>query len=674
MEYLITTPAGTYRLQSGTHDADDLIALLDHYISEGVLVGPELLRALSRQQVLAKLGRPTFPESKTNPFPGPAMVIGDDQATRGFTRGWLDGQITAWQDTRMQAVTAAEPEHTATTEPPAAQPPAAETAAPDPEPEPEPQPQQASGDSEAQTADEATETAEHPGTETNPRDNETAAPAVSSWQTGSRLWTGPGAADERVVLVSCRGVVTPSGWVLGPALPAPANVARFVAWHWRKKPSTLPQMWFTAEAMEAFGMAVEDADPAQVGDIVAETFGCTVSWHQSGFFTCRWGSQTTADGDGDTPAAGAGRSAQLVFIPWLPLDPSDARPGDLGVAGIENTETELPEDEEQAVQILAERIAWLCTLGDGVVPGSRWSTVGAAFADVKRRASTVKSIKAGPLPEEVRAAQSDLDPDLHEGKRPHHISRSEVVVVETDQRAAYLASAGTLQLGYGTPTRVDRPDPELLVSQKPSFALWRVTTPAGSQIKDLDRRLPLPNEYMQWDEPRTFWTTTRGAQHLIAPIDNGGTGLAPEALGIDAAWIWPAQTQLLRGWATEIRNRLNEAIAEGRQDRIDMLKAMYKAYLGRTASAKWSPRMGHHHQPVHYAAIQADVRFRALRYAVGIRNAYGWYPVAADVDAWTYWLPLDTDLSVLEEEPKNGKYRVKTAEYPPGFDQSGPAA
>lgn len=661
MDYLITTPAGTYRLSSGTDDADDLIALLDHYVSKNVLVGPEPLRALSRQQVLAKLGRSTFPESKTNPFPGAAVVIGDDQASRGFTRGWLDGQLTAWQDARMQAVTAvgAADSDSVTAEPVTSE-----------EVEPEPVSPEADGadtQPEVDASEGAAPAAEQQVGEPASGDKKPADQAVVSWPTGRR-WTGPAAADERVVIVSSHGVVTPSGWVLGPALPAPANVARFIAWHWRTKPSTLPQMWFTAEAMEAFDIAVEDADPTRVSDIVAETFGCTVSWHQGGFFTCRWGSHTS-DGGGDAPASGAGRSAQLVFIPWLPLDPSDARPGDLGVAGIENTETELPEDEEQAVQILADRISWLCTLGDGVVPGSRWSTVGAAFADVKRRASAVKSIKAGPLPEEVRAAQSDLDPDLHEGKRPHHISRSEVVIVEADQRSAYLASAGTLQFGYGTPNRVDWPDPELLVSQKPPFALWRVTTPAAAEIDGLDRRLPLPNEYMQWDEPRTFWTTTRGAQHLIAPIDNGGAGLAPHALAIDAAWLWPTQTQLLRGWATEIRNRLNEAIAEGRQDRIDMLKAMYKAYLGRTASAKWSPRMGHHHQPVHYAAIQADVRFRALKYAVRIKNEHSWYPVAADVDAWTYWLPLDTDLGVLEEEPKNGKYRVKTAEYPPDAEQ-----
>lgn len=645
MEYMVITPRGTYRIGLDANDAGDLIALLDYYVDKGAISGPDRLRALSRQQVLAQLGRPTLPEDRDNPFPDPPVVIGEE-GTGSFTRGWLDWQVSAWQDAKMQAKLG-EQARADETEMPVSSEPDDGVEAPEPT-----------------GASEAAQRPSEPATAA-------AAAATPPWPKGSRQWEALGAADERVAIVTSKGIATPSGWVLTGPLPSPANVPRFVSWHWRKKPTNLPQMWFTAEAMESIGMPVEDADPDEVAEIVAKTFGCKVSWHQSGFFTCRFG-VSTSDGDEDGAAPSvANRSAQLVFIPWLPLDPADARPNDLGVAGTMGTDTELPEDEDQAVPILAERIAWIASLGEGVAPASRWSTVGAAFADVRRRASTIKTVKGCPLPAEVLAAQSDIDPDMHDAKRPHK-ARGEFIKVETDQRAAYLGSAGKLDFGYGEPTRVDLPDPDVLGTQEVPFALWRVTTPPGKNIDGLDQRLQLPNGFMSWDEERTFWTTTRGAQHLISPVDNGGAGLSPAELAIDAAWVWPHQTRLLRGWTDQIRNRLNEAIAEGRADRKDMLQAMYKAYLGRMRSPKWSPQQYHHHQPVWFASIQADTRFRAMTFARHIADTHGLYPVAVDVDAWIYWLPPDADPKVLEEASEsNGKYRIKSIEYPPATPKDG---
>lgn len=655
-EYLVVTPRGTYRVPLDNDEAGTLIDLLDYYVGKGTATGPDTLRAMSRQQVQAQLGRPTLPEgTKTNPFPKPAVIIGDENGGGSFTRGWLSWQISSYQNKVMQAQMAA-----------------IEGLAP----------------ASAPSAPEGDTTPASPDA-----DAEIAATEATAWTRGDRVWEGPGTADARVVIVTSRGIVTPSGWVQTGPLPSAADVQRFVLWHWKKKPSDLPQLWFTAEAMDGLGIDVEDADPDDIETVVAETFGCKVSWSQSGFFTCRWG--VAAQAEETDQQSGAARSASLVFLPWLPLDPSDARPGDLGVAGIEGTATELPEDEDQAAPILAERIAWLCGLGEGVAPASRWSTVGAAYADVKRASSSIKKIKPGPVPSEVSASQSDIDPDMHEGKRPHK-AKSDHIIVVTDQRSAYLPSAGGLQLGYGEPNRVTDPNPDELDKEKPPFGLWRVTTPPGCEIDGLDMRLPLPNGYMSRDEARTFWTTTRGAQHLIAPVDVGGAGLTPAELRIDAAWLWPQQTQLLRGWAAGLRDRLKEAIEQGRQDQVDMIKAMYKAYLGRSRSDKWNPRQAHHHQPVHYASIQADVRARALKFAVAIKDTYGWYPVAADVDAWVYWLPafsecpdcsgdscercggrgrIATDPYVLEEPSQyNGKYRIKEIERPGQQPEGGPGA
>ncbi|MCV7026606.1 hypothetical protein H7I77_25185 [Mycolicibacterium novocastrense] len=639
MEYLVTTPQGTYRIDQDADDVGDLIALLDHYATTGSVSGPAPLRALSRQQVLAQLGRATLPEDKETPFPAPAVVIGDEDSGGAFTRGWLDSQITAWQDQKMATKILG-------------------TDAQGPETADSQVTDQPAAESDQNQAQPATPTAVTTGEAD--RDDQ----GKPNFPKGTRQWEAPGAADERVVIVTSRGITTPSGWVLTGPLPAPQNVPRFVAWHWRKKPSALPQMWFTAEAMERIGIPVEDADPGTVAELVADIFGCKVSWSQSGFFTCRWGPGD--DAGGAEGASVANRSVQLVFVPWLPLDPSEARSKDMGVAGIEDTETELPEDEDQAVPILAERIAWVASLGEGLAPASRWSTVGAAFADVVRRRSSIKGVKGCPWPGEIVAAQTDLDPDLHEGRLGAHKARGDTLKVEVDQRAAYLASAIKLNFGYGEPSRVDNPDPDVLNTQEPPFALWRVTTPPANTIDGLDQRLPLPVGYMATDEQRTFWTTTRGAQHLMSPVDQGGAGLTPAELAIDAAWVWPHQARLLRSWAEAIRVRLKAAIAEGRKDREDMLKAMYKAYLGRMQSSKWSPQQYHHHQPAWYAAIQADTRFRAMTYARHIVDTHGWYPVAADVDAWSYWLPPDADLTVLEEPSENnGKYRIKTVELPP---------
>lgn len=644
MTYVVITPRGAYQIPLNADDAEDLIALLDYYVDKQAASGPDRLRALSRQQVQAQLGRPTLPEDKDNPFPDPVVVIGEE-GTGAFTRGWLDWQVSTWQDAKMQA-TIGERAQADQAEGPA------------------------SADRATAGAGETTPPAD--GSDASEPTAESTTPAASAiWPKGSRQWEALGAADQRVAIVTSRGIATPSGWVLTGPLPSPANVARFVSWHWRQKPNGLPQMWFTAEAMEGIGMPVEDADPAVVAEIVAETFGCRVSWHKSGYFTCRFGAST--GDDDDTNEASTSRSVQLVFVPWLPLDPAEARPNDLGVAGTMGAATELPEDEDEAVPLLAERIAWLANLGEGLAPAPRWSSVGAALADVRRRASSIpiKAIKAGPLPAEVKAGQSDIDPDMHDAKRPHK-ARGEFVKVETDQRAAYLASAGKLNFGYGEPTRVDRPDPEVLMTQDVPFGLWRVTTPPGTSIDGLDPRLQLPNGFMAWDEQRTFWTTTRGVQHLISPVDNGGAGLSPSELAPDAAWVWPRQSRLLRGWAEQIRERLNEAIAEGRTDRKDMLQAMYKAYLGRMRSEKWSPQQSHHHQPVWFASIQADTRFRAMTFARRIADGYGLYPVAVDVDAWFYWLAPDVDPKVLEEESQaNGKYRIKEIEYPPQTQQDG---
>jgi hypothetical protein len=658
VEYLVTTGRGTYRIEAGVAETDDIVAVLDWLVQTHAVSGPGPLEVLSRQQVLAMLGRPTLPEDKENPFPAPDVIVGE-QAAGGFVRGWLVWKVDDWQNGRYRRAAAAS------------------------------QGSGLEGDAAAPTADRVVDV---PVGEGAVEAKAVGAPDPDVWVKNTRKWEAPVAADDRVIIVASRGVIRPSGWVV--TRHRPQSIPNMLAAQWPKPPKRfVPQIWFTAEAMDAMGLPVEDADPGRVAQIVANHFGCQVSWHLSGFFTCRW-NLTDNDNDNDNDSGGQGddedgtedpdddvtrRSAQLVFVPWLVFDPADARPNDLGVAGIIGKDTLLPEAECDALPILGERIAWLAGFGEGVVPAARWSNPGAAFADVKRRASTIKNVKASPLPGEVLAQQSIIDPDLHVGRRRHE-KKGNFRRVLTDQRSAYLASAIKLDFGYGEPSRVGNPDPAVLDSQDTPFGLWRVTTPPGKTIDGLDEKFArlraLPVAYMDWEQERTFWTTTRGVKHLMSPTDQGGAGLSSVELAPDAAWVWPEKFRLLRSWADAIRERILEAEREGRPDRIDMLKAMYKAFIGRLNSPKWSGLQQHWRQPVWHCAIMADTRARALAFAVPIAHDHGLYPVAADVDAWTYWLSPEVDVAVLNEpeafrghpgkpgakpdaNPINGKYRIK---------------
>jgi hypothetical protein len=676
MEYLVTTGRGTYRIEAGVPEVDDIVAVLDWLVESHAVGGPGPLEVLSRQQVLAMLGRPTLPEDKENPFPEPDVIVGE-QAAGGFVRGWLAWKVDDWQNGRYRRAAAASRSGGSGGEGSALQ-----------------------GDAAAPTA--AAQVVEAPRGEGTAQAGAGGGQDRDVWVKNTRRWEAPVAADDRVLIVASRGVVRPSGWVV--TRHRPQSIPNMLAAQWPKPPKRfVPQIWFTAEAMDAMGLPVEDADPGRVAEIVANHFGCQVSWHLSGFFTCRWNLAGTDAGAGAAVDDGGEggteddpnddvmrRCAQLVFVPWLVFDPAEARPNDLGVAGIIGKDTLLPEAECDALPILGERIAWLAGFGEGVVPAARWSNPGAAFADVKRRASTIKNVKASPFPGEVLAAQSIIDPDLHVAKRRHD-KKGNFRRVLTDQRSAYLASAVKLDFGYGEPSRVGNPDPAVLDSQDTPFGLWRVTTPPGKTIDGLDEKFArlraLPVAYMDWEEERTFWTTTRGVKHLMSPTDQGGAGLSSVELAADAAWVWPEKFRLLRSWADAIRERILEAEREGRQDRVDMLKAMYKAFLGRLNSPKWSGLQQHWRQPVWHSAIMADTRARALAFAVPIAHDHGLYPVAADVDAWTYWLAPDVDVSVLEEpeafrghrgkpgakpdaNPINGKYRIKEIVEPQSDSES----
>lgn len=570
------------RIEDGSDEAEYLGYLATEHGE------PENLAALSRQQVLTRLARTALPADLP-----PDVVIGDPEREGGFTRGWLEASVAAWEVAQLAVETADVEED-------------------------------AAGGDDAPAAD-------------------------APWKPRSRQWEGVSpTADARVAIVTSRGIVTPSGVVLAGPLPTADALGEFIAWRWPRKQGQLPQVWVSVEALEAAGMPLDDLEPAEVPDLVADTFGCTVSHHQSGWFTAKFAG-----------ADGQDRTVHLVLMAFLDMDQARQRPGDVGVAGIIGTGTELPDDEVAAAQVLAERIAWLAGIADGVAPASRWSSVGASVLDAIRRRGRGRELMPCPLPEGVAAEVAVLEPDLVWSHKPHR-ARGDGRDVETDQRAAYLASAGQLDLGFGQPRQVAAPDPGVFGEQAPPFGLWRMTLPPAMELDGLTKRLPLPHPGMDWDREASVWVTTRGMQQLTAPVSAGGAGLAVAELAIDTAWLWPQQSRLLRTWADTLRVKLSEARDEDRQDRQDFIKAMYTAYLGRMSTSKWHGSQRVHEQPAWAAAIRADVRFRAMRYAARIAADHGLYPIGVEVDAWIYRLSGDVDPAVLDEDnTANGKYRIK---------------
>jgi hypothetical protein len=605
--FVITASGRVAAVPSGD---DNIDTFLEYLVDEVGTRAPVV--AMTRAQVLARIARSALPTG----FPEADVVIGDADREGGFTRGWMEGTVAAWEAAKLDSAAVAD---------------------------------SASADSEAAPSAGAAD-AGAPG-----------------WLPKSRVWTDlPMAADQWIVLATSRGIVSPSGVVLAGPLPAGEALWQFIAWRWKTgHTKEMPQIWLTPEALAGVGLTEEataDLEPEDFTAAVAETFGCEVTRAKSGWYTARFATDT-----------GAKRSVYLVVIDQMWTDQPEQRPGDMGLAGWEGTDTELPDDEVAAVKVLADRMTWLAGLGDsGVVPAGSWATVGAQILNRLRAKTRAKDIAPAPLPPLVSIGGDELEPAVTSvWERWPHRSKDGQFIVKVDQRAAYLAAAGQVELGYGTPKELTRISRKTFEDPKPPFGLWRLNLAPADQF-DLSKRLPLPHPAMAWDAPSTFWATTRGVQHLLATTENGGAGLGVDELGIDAAYVWPQQGRLLRTWADALRVALIDARAAGRTDHEEMVKSIYKAYLGRMSTAKWSQGDRQHEQPAWAAAIRADTRARAFRYAARIVQDHNLFPVQAELDTWVYLVPDGTDISFLDEpSDANGKYRVK--EVIPGPNGEGPA-
>ncbi|SKO34434.1 Uncharacterised protein [Mycobacteroides abscessus subsp. abscessus] len=596
-DHYLITGTDIYRIPMGDEDIDTYLAWLAE--SKGIAGEPPVL--LSRQEVVARTGR----SANGAEFPKESIIVGNPNRDSGITRGWLEPAVDAWMHDQLDNARSVQLE-------------AAPAARADSQPE--------------------STTPEH------------------HWKTDSIQWTDvpPTAADGQILLAASTGIVSPAGRVIAPPLASGTDLGAFVRGQWPSKLSIIPQIWLSAEALEQIGfpLEIEEDQRDQLRAIVEETFGCKVSWDKAGWFTCAFPPAAL----GDAPI-----KAHLILIPALVLDPSDQRPGDMGLARIGSDSTELPDAEDEAMHMLADRIAFLASLSKGVVPTPRWAAIGMRIQDEARaRGRRLKpDLVPCPLPKEIPPG-TVIDPIISKFTRRQNQPKVGTIEVETDQRRAYLASSGQVYLGYGTPCMVQRPDSSVFDQVHPPFGLWHVQLPPAKNCDGVSKRLPLPQENMSWDEPVRQWISTRGVQHLTAAVELGGAGISPWELDIIEAWIWPEQARLLKTWTDVLRAADTKAIAEGREDRSNMIKAIYTSYIGKMESHFFSPSQKLHQQPAFSATIRADTRARALKFARGIADQHGWYPFAAELDSWFYRVPEGTDTSIFAEESTyNGKYRIK---------------
>lgn len=636
--YLVT-PGGTYRVH-GSLEADDMMCVLTEMYADRT---SEPLRALSRQQVVTLMGR-----GLPSDFPAEDLVTGDPG--QGGTRGW-------WEST-VQRYLAAEQTVDST--------PGAEGSAT------------------------ATVAGEDAG---NPVDAEASTGAGSAWATGSRQWhdVDLSGADHRVLLATSLGLVTPSGLVKSAPLRRSNRLGEVVCRRqWAQSPNgPSPQVWITGEALVELGFPLEGVREDELTDKIGDFFGATVGFHQSGWFACEFDSSVYG---GET------RKADIILMPYLMLDPSTSRPDDRGLAGIQGSDTELPDDETAAAHLLGDRIAWLYSM-EGTLPASRWTMVGAQLLEAKTRKAKPKpkngkgeapELKMSLLPKEItpngrlddgwwNPSGAGAEHADHEQSHPRrggkvdvtpHRRRGNTVDVKLDQQAAYLPSAEGLYLGYGEPSWVPA-DPAVFNDARPPFGVYQVTTPAGREL-DLHRKLPLPHPAMDWDTPQTWWATTADVQQLTSPMELGGAGIAWPELHIEAAWVWPEQHQWLKGFGKELRAKRVEATTLGREDYEQMAKAIYTSTLGRMSSlgdSAWKFPYFKFTQPAWYAAIEAVTRARAMKYATRIARDHDLYPIGWWADAWYYRVPADFDVRQLEDPLRNGvrvngSYRIESVEYP----------
>ena len=459
---------------------------------------------------------------------------------------------------------------------------------------------------------------------------------------------------DHAVLVTAAGSSTTSGQRLTGPVDSVVRLGQLLDWVCGRgglMPLGGPgQVWVIGRAAcEALGWWTQEED--RLPEVIAETAPVlgSAGWTLLG----APGAQTLLSKTVTIP--GGRRERRLVQIVLEPFAPLITKRTELGL--LEN----LPESDTDAAAELGRRIRWLVE-HLGVLPVVTAAGTGARILDdiYRTRGKGAVVTEAGLIPGlEVDAGDGgagavgvgELEPAAHWG-RPH-IDANEISadteLVLLDQRGAYLATAGSIELGFGPLTHVVGAEhvSDILRADKAPFGVFRAVLPAGGRLST-PPQLPLPHPLMHPDRDVTAWITTESVRGLCAPVADGGAGLSIEDLGIDEAWVWESSRRFLQDWAARLRTARLAAIGADDQVLKTYIGAIYKQYVGRMGSDKWSASKMHHYQPVWRAAIIAHCRWRARRQAMAIYASHGLWPIYTFTDSWRYLTDPGTELAPTE--------------------------
>ncbi|KPH20791.1 hypothetical protein AN948_05350 [Rhodococcus sp. ADH] len=517
--------------------------------------------------------------------------------------------------------------------------------------------------------------------ESNPDSDDIVAPRNDSpdtvgsgpLQTPEKSETEPAAlppasesADGHAVIVTAAGTYTPSGYTLTGPVDSVEKLDKLIRWAALTPLGTPAQIWIVGiEACEMLGWIIDPGSEDDVDDMeilrtrAAEELTAILHTTMTPMLTAGWElrgepghvvhlSRTT----GNFTSMVDIFIEPYVWTYWNKDFGWGNRVGDMGILGSPTAGTYLPDDDLPAAQELGRRLGW-CAQHLGVLPGPTPARTGAAIVDkIKRdRTRSGKGIvvtTGGPVPPLDGEPRGDLEPAVGWTRIPHIEELADTTqLVSIDQRAAYLASAGMLEFGYGKPRHLRGENALGAAGQtKTPFGLWRVTLPPGDMLA-LPPALPLPHPHMLADQPVQTWITTVSLDALQAAVADGGIGAELDELDITEAWVYPEQGRALDKWARILREARKIAVDTGDTSMKRFIGACYKGYIGRMVNPDmWTAKqMQHHHQPLWRAAIIAHCRWRGRRVAMRIARETGRWPLRTVTDSWVYPLPLDTDIA-----------------------------
>ncbi|MGK2237512.1 MAG: hypothetical protein ACI9JD_000055 [Rhodococcus sp. (in: high G+C Gram-positive bacteria)] len=489
-----------------------------------------------------------------------------------------------------------------------------------------------------------------------------------------------GDADGHAIIVTAAGSYTPSGEKLTGPVDSVEKLDKLIRWATLTPLGAPAQVWVVGiDACETFGWIIDPGDEDDVDDMevlrtrAAEELTAVLQATLTPMLTAGW----ELRGDPGhvvhlSRTTGTFTSMVDIFIEpyvwtyWNKDFGWNNRVGDMGILGSPTAGTYLPDDDLPAAHELGRRLSW-CARYLGVLPGPTPARTGAAVLDKIKRERTrsgkgIAVTTGGPIPPLNGEPRGDLEPEVGWTR----VCDSEDLtgatqLVSIDQRAAYLASAGMLEFGYGKPRHLTG---ESAVSAAASgakgapFGLWRITLPAGNMLS-LPAKLPLPHPHMLADQPVQTWITSVSLDALQASVADGGIGAELDDLDIVEAWVYPEQGRALDKWAKILREGRKVAVETGDVAMKRFLGACYKGYIGRMVNPDmWTAKqMQHHHQPLWRASIIAHCRWRGRRVAMRIARETGRWPVRTVTDSWVYLLADGED--VADDSDALGKMSVE---------------